>query len=1369
MNLKCRLLVALVAVSLAGGLQAAPALRILPLGDSITEATGDYPGGGYRGPLWTLLRNAGYNVDYVGSVTDTKCTLADFDRDHEGHGGWRVDQTYGGNGLYEHLNAWFAGYLDPHVVLLHIGTNDSGSNFGTILARYEALLDRIYECQPDTHVIATTLMWRKAAANMTNIETYFNSGIADLVAAQRAKGRKISLVDMKAAVPGAATSTGAETGEPNFSDGLHPNATGYPLMAQAWFDEIRRIYPTPESVEAENAPAVVQVAAKDTGGRAALTVAFNQPVDLTGASAPANWTVTGARKVAGEAGVVVASDRKSVLVLLEDATPWSSVSVTVPSVRNLNGTKTSAPVTKSVLLKAAQGAAANVPAEEFGKYTLVYDWNLPGNNDIHPHFPTVNRAAAVKKGGFRRVAYFMELEKTDGTYQYAWASMDAFTDDARKLEIPYQGCDWLFQQKVDNLLVYGNVAGLRTGTVIPQGVVEIWDRSYSTGAKLGGLGSDGSAPWKTNRYDWDDVPAAGQSYWGSLQVHDYVGQTTVLSYTGFTKNGEVAGLGIGNNPNWTTGQSPDWTQTKNAEWYTTRRLQVYVELTEPLATTELPPVIAEKVGDKADGYELVYAFDMTGARDRLTTVPYAVDNSAGYGKSFDRVGYFFRLVDKNGAEQWAWTSMDPWTQNPDLIGVPNTAARSKNSFKVRNLEVASNVAGVQTGMFVDGGIVEFWKEGYGLADSLGVGADSSAYDFCDTRSSGDYGTMQVNNYAAKQTVWAFNRWLQGNAPGVGIGNREGATHLDWTEYSNAHTFRTRELYVVVRPSQGGVKPAPQKILDNVEEAKDYNLLYELSFPASPANGGSLRVAANYAAAHLVDNAAVFAGLPVGRVAYYCELAKSDGTTQWCWTSFDAPIQDLARLSIPTNSNVADARIQTMVANLTVRSNVPGVTSRDRVKTGCMEFWGGSFSGGTALGLPGATSAYDFDDKETAGEWGTMQVHDWGAKQCLWSINGFTRTQANALECGIGNATAGSNPDWVFQYNGGSFATRKLYVFVQAGEAPTPQPYPDRVIASRDGRQLCVEYSGRPFDDAADPANFSVAGHAVTNAVVNPKDGREIILSLETPLAKGTDYTLNMKAGAIRGLRYVYSFNVNFRTQDAAMPACLNRTSIPELGSYKVVYELNPPNKGCNYGRKGADYTTDETRFGDVEIKDRIAYLLYLKGTDGVEQWIWTSMDAFTDDADKIGCPGVQRDNRWQCYVNNLFVAAGRSDGQAVPVRTGEIPQGNIEFFKGNYGAGTALGVPGASAGVNDFDDTDNNKTSGGDYTCMQVHDYLAKTTLWAVNSLGRTGQRPGFGIGNNARNSSTDWTFIENANEFEVRRLYILVRVDNRGTMILVR
>ena len=50
MSLGSRLCARLASVSLAGGLLAAPALRILPLGDSITQGTGDYPGGGYRGP-----------------------------------------------------------------------------------------------------------------------------------------------------------------------------------------------------------------------------------------------------------------------------------------------------------------------------------------------------------------------------------------------------------------------------------------------------------------------------------------------------------------------------------------------------------------------------------------------------------------------------------------------------------------------------------------------------------------------------------------------------------------------------------------------------------------------------------------------------------------------------------------------------------------------------------------------------------------------------------------------------------------------------------------------------------------------------------------------------------------------------------------------------------------------------------------------------------------------------------------------------------------------------------------------------------------------------------------------------------------------
>jgi len=53
------------------------ALRIVCLGDSITQRTGDHGGGGvkwtptfsYRYPLWKLLINAGFKVDFVGSAS----------------------------------------------------------------------------------------------------------------------------------------------------------------------------------------------------------------------------------------------------------------------------------------------------------------------------------------------------------------------------------------------------------------------------------------------------------------------------------------------------------------------------------------------------------------------------------------------------------------------------------------------------------------------------------------------------------------------------------------------------------------------------------------------------------------------------------------------------------------------------------------------------------------------------------------------------------------------------------------------------------------------------------------------------------------------------------------------------------------------------------------------------------------------------------------------------------------------------------------------------------------------------------------------------------------------------------------------------
>ena len=108
-----------------------PRLRIMPLGDSITEGV---PGdgvecGGYRAPLYKLLTADGYTVDFVGTNTVRPGDLVD-EVQHEGHGGWRI--SHASVGLYEHLYGWFAQIDAPHIVLLHIGTN--GLKYCVIIA-----------------------------------------------------------------------------------------------------------------------------------------------------------------------------------------------------------------------------------------------------------------------------------------------------------------------------------------------------------------------------------------------------------------------------------------------------------------------------------------------------------------------------------------------------------------------------------------------------------------------------------------------------------------------------------------------------------------------------------------------------------------------------------------------------------------------------------------------------------------------------------------------------------------------------------------------------------------------------------------------------------------------------------------------------------------------------------------------------------------------------------------------------------------------------------------------------------------------------------------------------------------------------------
>lgn len=111
---------------------AKPSIRVMPLGDSLT-AGGDptkptSSPQSYRGYLYSALKSAGYDVDFVG--TQQSLPIGGTDPDHEGHGGFTIgpDTSVLCTGCPPaNLDNGLAGYLqkaNPDVVLLMIGVND---------------------------------------------------------------------------------------------------------------------------------------------------------------------------------------------------------------------------------------------------------------------------------------------------------------------------------------------------------------------------------------------------------------------------------------------------------------------------------------------------------------------------------------------------------------------------------------------------------------------------------------------------------------------------------------------------------------------------------------------------------------------------------------------------------------------------------------------------------------------------------------------------------------------------------------------------------------------------------------------------------------------------------------------------------------------------------------------------------------------------------------------------------------------------------------------------------------------------------------------------------------------------------------------
>jgi NPCBM/NEW2 domain/PA14 domain/Bacterial Ig domain len=199
----------------------------------------------------------------------------------------------------------------------------------------------------------------------------------------------------------------------------------------------------------------------------------------------------------------------------------------------------------------------------------------------------------------------------------------------------------------------------------------------------------------------------------------------------------------------------------------------------------------------AVGYQQIYQADLA---KLAKEVPYEVDNTRMFAGTFTRIAYLLELQAANQPLRWVWTSMDAFTKEVRLIGVPTVASGAFFQQTVANLLVASNVDGLPVGAVGDG-VIEFWPSNYGGKNQAGIAGATDELDFGDqpaARQDDGYGSMQVHNLAARQTVWALNHWVVGNKADLGIGPSPSGG--DWTFATNGDGYVLKRLRVFVKPT-----------------------------------------------------------------------------------------------------------------------------------------------------------------------------------------------------------------------------------------------------------------------------------------------------------------------------------------------------------------------------------------------------------------------------------------------------------------------------------------------------------------------------------------------------------------------------------------
>lgn len=261
-------------LSIVGGFSQST-IKIMPLGNSITQGQAEEDRTSYRRYLWVKLQDAGYtNVEFIGTMdnpwgNDLDEFYSDYDKRHEGHASWQSihilngwtnppnlnnynpdynfdfdGQTYKGG----KLSLWLEDYL-PDIVLMHLGTNDafySGTDdldifisdkLPIIQQNFKDIIGVLREFNPEVEILLAKIIPTSAGTGFNWREDFIvelNENIPIWAEEMDTPYSRVILVDHTVGF-------NPRRNDDTY-DGIHTNESGSIKMADNWFEKLELVF-----------------------------------------------------------------------------------------------------------------------------------------------------------------------------------------------------------------------------------------------------------------------------------------------------------------------------------------------------------------------------------------------------------------------------------------------------------------------------------------------------------------------------------------------------------------------------------------------------------------------------------------------------------------------------------------------------------------------------------------------------------------------------------------------------------------------------------------------------------------------------------------------------------------------------------------------------------------------------------------------------------------------------------------------------------------------------------------------------------------------------------------------------------------------